>query len=246
MALKAVITNAGNNMLTKCVAAGTINFSRAEVGSGAYGSESAARAATALNSIITGANVSISRASYTGNAAQVSVQLATDSESEMTIREIGVYISDPGNSSSSVLACYAWYETEAEADHITGGALFNRLYDLVMAITGAADLTVTAALSGLQERISATGILMGDGNGGVTAAVGVTAYTTNANTYAKGNHTHALANDNSITGTLPIAKGGTGGTTLAEAQTNLGITKVIYSSSTPTVVNGAIWLQPST
>ena len=45
-------------------------------------------------------------------------------------------------------------------------------------------------------------------------------------------------------GTLPIAQGGTGSTTKANAQSALGITPVVYSSSTPTVANGTIWLKP--
>lgn len=49
-------------------------------------------------------------------------------------------------------------------------------------------------------------------------------------------------------GTLPIAEGGTGATTASAARSSLGITLanigVIYSSSTPTVTNGYIWLKP--
>lgn len=55
---------------------------------------------------------------------------------------------------------------------------------------------------------------------------------------AAANHTHTTSQ---LTGTIPVANGGTGATTPAEALVNLGI---IYSTSIPPVVNGAIWLNP--
>ena len=47
---------------------------------------------------------------------------------------------------------------------------------------------------------------------------------------ASSSHTHSLSS-NSITGTLPISKGGTGGTTINAAQTNLGIRAGVVTSS---------------
>lgn len=54
-------------------------------------------------------------------------------------------------------------------------------------------------------------------------------------------HSHELSNPDEIVGTLPIARGGTNGTTAPQALINLG---VIYSATEPEKVEGRIWLKP--
>lgn len=244
MALKAIVTTAGAAMLTECLKLKTIYYSRAAVGSDAWtGTE--AKGKTALKSEIPGVDVAISNVAYTGNAAQISVQLSTNGN-QMTIREIGVYMSNVSGA-AGVLALYAYYD-EGESDIIAEGALFSRIYDIVMAITEGAGLTVNYAASGLQHIITANGILFGDGKGGVTAATGVIAYNADPNTYSKGNHTHNLnrTSETELLGKLPISKGGTGAATAEEARAKLGVPQIIYTAAgavTPTVVEGAIWLQ---
>ena len=90
---------------------------------------------------------------------------------------------------------------------------------------------MNTALATKQAEITAQGLLKGEGGGSVVAAVAGT-------DYAEATHTHSVSD---LTDTLPVSKGGTGATTAASALTNLGI---IYSSSTPTVINGGIWLKP--
>lgn len=48
-----------------------------------------------------------------------------------------------------------------------------------------------------------------------------------------------------LSGTVPIANGGTGATTAAAAVTNLGGLSVVVSSTEPTNTNAAIWIQTS-
>ena len=64
----------------------------------------------------------------------------------------------------------------------------------------------------LQTKTTASGILKGNGSGGVTAAVAGT-------DYAAASHNHSASNITS--GTLGIARGGTGGTTAQDATWNL-------------------------
>lgn len=60
--------------------------------------------------------------------------------------------------------------------------------------------------------------------------------------YAASSHNHSAANITS--GTLPIARGGTGGTTPASARTSLGAVNIVCQASEPSSQNvGDIWFQ---
>lgn len=68
-------------------------------------------------------------------------------------------------------------------------------------------------LSGKQTKITASGILKGDGSGGVTAA-------TSGTDYAAASHNHAASNITS--GTLGVARGGTGQSSLTSGSYLVG------------------------
>lgn len=82
--------------------------------------------------------------------------------------------------------------------------------------------------------------------GGSTANVAVkglgsAAYTASS-TYAASSHNHSASNITS--GTLALARGGTGGSTAASARTNLGAVNLVCSSSEPSSQNtGDIWFK---
>ena len=107
--------------------------------------------------------------------------------------------------------------------------------------TGATTAAAARNALGLGNTTGAVPIANG-GTGATTAAnartnLGITLANLGA---AASGHSHALTAA-TITGTLPISKGGTGATTAAAALQALGIQ---YSTSTPAVVNGGIWLKP--
>ena len=76
-------------------------------------------------------------------------------------------------------------------------------------------------------------VLIADANGTIAGAAADTA--------------RSLIGAEAAITTLPLSKGGTGATTAAGAVANLGYAAnmVIYSSETPAVVNGKLWLKPS-
>ena len=241
MALKAYITNAGITVLNKCVGRQVgMTFSKAEFGSGVRVDETACKNATALVTPYTSAAVTqyttVQKAVYQNNSAKVTIQLSSGGMGKtetLTINEIGLYARDP-ESNADVLYCYATFGDTP--DTISGSALFMRAYDLVVAVTGVTSVNLAVTPTGLQATITASGLLVGDGQGGVREAVaGVD--------YAAANHNHAL-NSANLTGSLPIAKGGTGATTASQARVNLEVAKVIYSETEPVYEAGAIWLQP--
>ena len=60
--------------------------------------------------------------------------------------------------------------------------------------------------------------------------------------YAASSHNHSAANITS--GTLPLSRGGTGGTTSASARTSLGAVNIVCQASEPSSQNvGDIWFQ---
>lgn len=87
------------------------------------------------------------------------------------------------------------------------------------------DAAVLAVSDGGTGATTLTGILQGNGTSAFTAntssTVGQVLRCTGANTYAFG--AVNLADTDAITGTLPVANGGTGGATAAEAREALGI-----------------------
>lgn len=241
MALNAYITSAGVEVLNKYVGRqSAMLFSRAQIGGGVCTDPVACKALTALVSPYTtsaiASKVSVLKAAYQSGAAKVSIQFDNTGVSQtVSINELGLYVVDP-DTSTDVLYCYATFGDGTTPDIITSDAIFTRVYDLIVAVTGVTSVAVSVTPTGLQSVITAVGLLVGDGNGGVREAVAGT-------DFAAPNHTHGLSST-SITGTLPIAKGGTGATTAATARANLEVAKVIYSATTPTYEAGAIWLKP--
>lgn len=77
-------------------------------------------------------------------------------------------------------------------------------------------------------------VLIADANGTIAGAAADTA--------------RSLIGAEATITTLPVSKGGTGASTASGAVANLGYAAnmVIYSTETPAVVNGKLWLKPST
>ena len=230
MALVAYITTAGAALIAECLNAGLV-FTRAEIGTGGDQDESTCRARTALAS--KAADAGIGGVTFTNGTAKVTVQYSNaEQESTIAVKEIGIYAKKSG-SDTEVLIVYANFGGDTDDILPSQAAMFARLYEIILAVTGVASITVSVPTGTYQETITANGILKGDGAGNITAAVAGT-------DYAAANHTHAL-DGASITGILPISKGGTNANTAAQALANLG---VIYSATEPTYQAGAIWLQP--
>ena len=237
MGLAAFITTVGQALISECVG-GQMVFTKAELGSGGQNDSTYCRARTALASYEVDAD--IARVTASNGAAKVGVQYQNaEQASELVVREIGIYAKKAGAAdNAAVLVCYANFGNPASpsdpdpADVIqpATAAQFARLYEIVIAITGVATVTVSVPSGAYQEAITASGLLVGDGNGNITALS--TTY------YAVASHTHTL---NDLNGTLSIAKGGTNATSASQALTNLGI---VYSATEPTYKAGGIWLQP--
>ena len=229
MSLVAWVTTAGSNLISECVGTDTpLVFTRAELGTG--GSQVVDRSISALAA--KAADASISRVVGTNGSAKVTVQYSNaEQESALSVKEIGIYGKKSG-AATDILICYGNFGSTPDVIQPEAAAMFVRLYEIVLAISGTATLTIENEYSAYQTVIEASGILKGDGAGGVTAAVAGT-------DYAAASHTHDASAI--VSGTLPINRGGTNATTAAQALANLG---VIYSATEPTYQAGAIWLQP--
>ena len=234
MALVAYITTVGAALLSECVG-NTLVFTKAELGNGGDQVEVNCRARTSLAS--KQADAGISNVQGTNGSCKVTVQYMNSSQqSDISVKEIGIYGKKQGSSASDTLICYANFGSSPDVIQAASAAQFARLYEVIIAVTGVAAVTVSSQSGVYQPSVLVSGILKGDGLGGITAAVAGT-------DYAAVDHTHALTSA-SITGELPIAKGGTGvsgASTVADVLAGLG---VIYSATEPTYQAGAIWLQP--
>ena len=229
MALVAYITTVGAALISECIG-NTLVFTRADLGTGGDQVESNCRARTALAA--KAADAGISRVVGSDGSAKVTVQYSNESQTTaLSVKEIGIYGKKSGTSAETLI-CYANFGDTPDVIQPEAAAMFVRLYEIIIAVTGVAALTIQNSYSAYQEVIEAVGLLKGDGQGGVTPAVaGVD--------YAAANHTHDASAI--ISGILPIVRGGTGASTAAGALANLG---VIYSETEPAYQAGAIWLQP--
>jgi len=236
MALTAYITTVGAQLISECVG-DTMILTGAKLGTGGSTDETACRALTDVVSYA--ADAEIAGASHIDGATKVTVSYTNTAQSgSLAVREIGIFAKKNGG--SPVLLCYANFGVgDEDVIQAAQAAQFLRLYEIVIAVAGVASVTVTAATDVYQEAITLSAypaILKATGAGSIVAAVAGT-------DYAAPVHTHDASNI--VSGVLPVARGGTG-SGVAGAQTggalnNLGI---IYSSETPTVVNGYIWLKP--
>lgn len=154
-----------------------------------------------------------------------------------------VYAVSIGINSSGNAVLYYTIDGE-EAGYLSlrdGSSGFKNALPISSGGTGATTAADARNALGLGNTTGAVPIANG-GTGATTAAnartnLGITLANLGA---AASGHSHALTAA-TITGTLPISKGGTGATTAAAALQALGIQ---YSTSTPAVVNGGIWLKP--
>ena len=234
MALVAYITTLGAQLIMDSASTG-LEFTRAELGTGGTQDATAARAKTSLGDSYA-ADAGIGNVELKNGAAKVTVQYSNANQSgTLEVNEIAVYAKQQGDTAGTteVLICYANFGGDTDDILPSQAATFARLYEIIMTVTGVQSVTFTVNSGTYQAAINAVGILKRTSEGDVVAAVAGT-------DYAAANHTHAL-DSASITGILPISKGGTNANTAAQALANLGI---IYSATEPTYQAGAIWLQP--
>lgn len=229
MALVAYITTAGANLISECIG-GSLVFTRAQLGSGGDTDAATCRARTALAAYEQDAQ--IARVTPSDGTAKVTIQYSnTSQQGTLTVKEIGIFGKMAG-AANDILICYANFGSDPDTILPSSAALFARMYEIVIAVSGVASVTATVDSSAFQPLITVEGLVISDGNGNFTSV--------SENYYAVANHLHALTSPN-ITGVLPISKGGTNAATAAQALANLG---VIYSATEPTYQEGAIWLQP--
>lgn len=90
-----------------------------------------------------------------------------------------------------------------------------------------------------QGKITASGLLKGDGSGGVSAngTVTVAQGGTGATTVAAARNALGLGN---TSGAVPIANGGTGATTAADARTNLGAAATSHTHAASAITSGTL------
>lgn len=90
-----------------------------------------------------------------------------------------------------------------------------------------------------QAKITASGLLKGDGSGGVTAngTVAVAQGGTGATTVAAARNALGLGN---TSGAVPVANGGTGATTAAAARTNLGAAATSHTHAASDITSGTL------
>lgn len=234
MSILAYVTTAGNALLSACLN-NTLVFTRAEIGTGSLSDPTDPSDYDRTSLVTKAADATIGGVKSSNNSTVVSIEYRNASQStDLQVKELAIYGKQLGDTSvdAEKLVCYANFGTDYDLVRKESAAQFTRIYDIVIAISDTTEIEIEYS-EAYQEVIVASGILKGDGSGGVTAAVAGT-------DYAAAVHTHAL-DGATITGVLPVSKGGTNASTAAQALANLG---VIYSATEPTYQEGAIWLQP--
>ena len=242
MALIAVITEDGEGILSQATATG-LEFTGAKLGREGMRetSETDAHFLARIREFTDVEDSSpvtalISKVTPTDNSVKVTVQYNNSSQTGvLEVNEIGIFGRLAGTSDTPKMICYADFDGVTDDIQPAEAALFARLYEIIIAITGIATVTVNVPSGAYQEAIGVQGLLYGDGNGNIYA-VDNEHY---SSFYALAQHTHAASDI--VSGTLPIARGGTNASTAAQALANRG---VIYSATEPTYQEGAIWLQP--
>lgn len=183
MGMMAYITNAGLTALNALIAAQkAVVFSKAEVGRGVCTVESQCKARTSL--VTKTGDALVSGVTLDGGMANVAVQYSNAGISTtQTVNEIGLYIRNVSN--ADVLFAYVTFGDGTTPDYIypASAAQYIRVYNIMASVAGATSVSVIMSASAMQKSIGATGILKGNGNGDVVAAMaGVD--------YAAANHTH--------------------------------------------------------
>ena len=197
MSIVAYTTTAGATLLNKCIAGGyALNFVAAELGSGVETDPAAMKARTSL--VSKEADAEIAGVSLDSGAAKVTVQYSnTGLAARMQVNEIGVYAKDP-TTNTNVLYVYANFGSDPDYISPASAAVYIRVYDIIAAVSNVSSVTATISssamasqsdlstgLAGKQAKITASGILKGNGSGTVTAAVAGTDYATPASVAAK-------------------------------------------------------------
>lgn len=195
----AKITNNGRTLLSQWVSGTTLNVTKATIGTGVVSADSMA-AMTQISGEV--ANAIIGGSMTVDDGTQFMVQMGA-MDSATTIHQVGIW-GKIGSGSEVLIAVYqdnTGVALPAKAD------IPDFAYTLyaIIAVSGGGSLNVTIDSTALVSRSV------------LDAAVEqIDAQKANAN------HTHALTSD-SVTGVLPIAKGGTGSTSAAAARAALGL-----------------------
>ena len=190
MAIKTYITTKGRNLLAKALAQGfAIQFTAAEIGTGAAGTDEQIVAYTGLVNKF--ADAVMGGRNYEGNATcKFAIQYTTSGLTQTVfITEIGIYATDPDD--GKILFSYTTFGQDADRLFPNSEASIYRVYDVtVLFSAGSGGLTVTIDPTALMKanHVGSDGKLHADITGDANTLDGH-----DSEYFATADHIHSVA-----------------------------------------------------